>query len=619
MNRAPICLLAACLLPFLPLGCGQPASVEKRESENVKRQTAEPWFVDVARERGIDFTHRDPATPRHLIEETMGSGVAWIDFDADHWPDLLCLQSTAANRLYRNRGDGTFHDVTESTGLGAVRAAFGVAVGDFDNDGWDDLAFTHVDGLTLMRNVAGRFVDATATTGLANANPHWGTSCAWGDLDGDGYLDLYVCNYVEIGGGGGDALDGKTVGKTVGKTDGENRDANGAANPPVCRDATRGLYYSCPPSAYPLTTHRLFWNRGGELFEDISIAAGIASAAPAPGLAVVIADLDGDHRPDIYVANDLFPAYLFGNRTEPGGPPRFEERATLAGCALGPNGASMSGMCAEVADVDGSGRPALFVTNFQGQPNVLFRNRGQLRFEEASVTSGLGAPSRDKLGFGAAFLDADMDGTLDLAVANGHVYRSARELLDVPYAQPLQLFRGRGRGQFRDESSKAGPAFTQPRVGRGVARADFDRDGRPDLAISGVGGPVALLRNMAAPASLWLGLELVGDGRLVNRNAVGAEVRLRWQADNGPQSASRSALPTHFVVGGGSYLSAHDRRLVIGLGLGHGADRDGLDPEKRVQVEVVWPGGARQIFAGLQPNRYWRLEQGSGEAAALPQ
>jgi hypothetical protein len=486
-----------------------------------------------------------------------------------------------------------------------------------------------------MRNVAGRFVDATATTGLANANPHWGTSCAWGDLDGDGYLDLYVCNYVEIGGSGrgsgsdgsgngsdggsGDALDGKADRKAGGESDGEKRgSANGAANPPVCRDATRGLYYSCPPSAYPLTTHRLFGNRGGARFEDISIAAGIASAAPAPGLAVVIADLDGDHRPDIYVANDLFPAYLFGNRTEPGGPPRFEERATLAGCALGPNGASMSGMCAELADVDGSGRPALFVTNFQGQPNVLFRNRGQLRFEEASVTSGLGAPSRDKLGFGAAFLDADMDGTLDLAVANGHVYRSARELLDVPYAQPLQLFRGRGRGQFRDESSKAGPAFTQPRVGRGVARADFDRDGRPDLAISAVGGPVVLLRNMAAPASPWMGLELVGDGRHVNRNAVGAEVRLRWQADNGPQSASAISFPTHFVVGGGSYLSAHDRRLVIGLRGGPGADGE-IDPERRVQVEVVWPGGARQIFAGLQPNRYWRLEQDGGEATALPQ
>ena len=234
------------------------------------------------------------------------------------------------------------------------------------------------------------------------------------------------------------------------------------------------------------------------------------------------------------------------------------------------------------------------------------------------MMSGLGAPSRDKLGFGAAFLDADMDGTLDLAVANGHVYRSARELLDVPYAQPLQLFRGRGRGQFRDESSKAGSAFTQPRVGRGVARADFDRDGRPDLAISAVGGPVALLRNMAAPASPWMGLELVGDGRLVNRNAVGAEVHLRWQADSGPKAAATSSFPTHFVVGGGSYLSAHDRRLIIGLGSGPGADGE-IAPERRVQVEVVWPGGARRIFAGLQPNRYWRLEQGSGEATALPQ
>lgn len=591
--------LLGCL--FLALaGCGnRPSEVEHRPADAGRATTDAkapagagsaigPWFVDVAPERGIDFQHHAPATPRHLIEETMGSGVAWIDFDADHWPDLLCLQATSAHRLYRNRGDGTFVDVTRSSGLDAVRPAFGAAVGDYDNDGWDDVALTHVEGLTLLRNVAGRFVDATETVGLAGANPHWGTSCAWGDLDGDSFLDLYVCNYVEIGG----------------------------ANAPVCRDAASGLYYSCPPSAYPRTTHRLFWNRRGERFEDISATAGIADASPAPGLAVVIVDLDGDLRPDIYVANDLFPAYLFRNRTEPGEPPRLEERATLAGCALGPNGASMSGMCAEAAEVDGSGRPALFVTNFQGQPNVLFRNRGQLRFDESSTPSGLGPPSRDKLGFGAAFLDADLDGELDLAVANGHVYRSAMELLKVPYAQPLQLFRGRGRGQFRDESAKAGPAFAWPRVGRGVARADFDRDGRPDLAVSAVGGPVALLRNTATPASPWIGLELVGDGRHANRNAVGATIRIHLAPGDTPAPSASAPLATHFLAGGGSYLSAHDRRLSIGLG----SEANGDSPTKarEVSIEVTWPEGTRQSFFGLEPNRYWRLDQGGGAVAVGP-
>lgn len=588
------------------------------------RTLDEPWFSDVARESGIDFAHRDPATPRHLIEETMGSGVAWIDFNRDGWPDLLCLQSTADHRLYRNRGAGRFVDATASSGLNSVRAAFGAAVGDYDNDGWDDLVLTHVDGLTLLRNEAGRFVDATASAGLAGANPHWGTSCAWSDLDADGFLDLYVGNYVEIGG----------------------------ADPPVCRDAARGLYFACPPSAYRLTTHRLFWNRGGQRFEDISAAAGVAAAAPAPGLAVVIVDLDDDRRPDIFVANDLFPAYLFRNRTEPGGPPRFDERASLAGCALGPNGASMSGMCAESADVDGSGRPALFVTNFQGQPNVLFRNRGQLRFDESSGPSGLGPPSRDKLGFGAAFLDADLDGLQDLAVANGHVYRAARELLNVSYAQPMQFFRGRGRGQFRDESAKAGPAFMLPRVGRGLARADFDRDGRPDLALSTVGGPTVLLRNNAVPASPWIGLELVGDGRTNNRNAIGAVVRV-----SRPTSNVAVPVATHFVAGGGSYLSAHERCFTVGLGTAaknargsgkdasedRGADRGGdgetdvvtikvedenedvdnieakteVENKAEVAVEVTWPDGQRRRYAGLRAGRYWRLEQNTAKALLL--
>lgn len=618
MNRGAAYWLAICLLAWTT-ACGKPARdvnlARPGETDSSRTSTgglgskvatgavtvAEtgPWFVDVARERGIDFTHHDPATPQHLIEETMGSGVAWIDFDADHWPDLLCLQSTAAHRLYRNCGDGTFVDATESAGLSGVRAAFGAAVGDYDNDGWNDLALTHIDGLTLLRNNSGRFVDATATVGLANANPHWGTSCAWGDLDSDGFLDLYVGNYVEVGG----------------------------PNPPVCRDAARSLHYSCPPSAYPLTTHRLFWNRRGERFEDLSAAAGVAAAAPAPGLAVVIVDLDGDHRPDIYVANDLYPAYLFWNRTEPGKPPRFEERATLAGCALGPNGASMSGMCAEAADVDGSGRPSLFVTNFQGQPNVLFRNRGQLRFDETSVPSGLGSPSRDKLGFGAAFLDADLDGALDLAVANGHVYRSSRELLNVPYAQPLQLFRGRGRGQFRDESAQAGPEFTRPRVGRGVARADFDRDGRPDLAISVVGGPVALLRNTAHVTASWIGIELEGDGRGVNRNAIGAHVRVLAASSSSPMAPTPvpASLATYELAGGGSYLSTHDLRLAIGLGSVSGGESIGGESigvgsnggGGVVGVEVTWPGGERQVFAGLGTRRYWRLRQGRAVAEAI--
>lgn len=542
-------------------------------------------FADVAARAGVTFRHFDPATPQHLIAETIGCGVGWLDYDADGWPDLFCVQAgplppaadpAQTHKLYRNKGDGTFEDVTDAVGLNRAGFGVGCAVGDCDNDGFDDLAVTTLGGVTLFRNQPAptapggrRFADATAAAGLAGTNPHYATSCAWGDLDGDGFLDLFVCNYVELD----------------------------PVNPRVCRDPAKGLTKSCPPTAYPVVAHRLYRNRGNGTFEDVTAASGVARAKPAAGLAVAIADLDGDGRSDVYVANDLFAAHLFHNQTPPGGPIALVERALLAGCALGPAGDRMSGMCAEAGDMDGSGRPALFVTNFQHQPNVLFRNHGGLRFEEVGLASGLGGPSRSRLGFGAALLDADLDGHLDLAVANGHVYRSAQALDGSAYAQEAQLFLGDGRGKFRDASRTAGPDFLAPRVGRGVARCDFDGDGRPDLCMSAVGGPVALLHNVTETANGWIGLDLVGDGKASNRSAIGAVVTVE----------SGGQVRTHFVVGGGSYLSASDRRLTIGLGAAAAADR----------VVVRWPSGRTQEFRELAGGRYWRLRDGRPEAEAV--
>jgi hypothetical protein len=540
-------------------------------------------FEDVAARAGITFRHFDPATPQHLIAETMGCGVAWIDYDNDGWPDLFCVQAgplppaadpTKTHKLYRNNRDGTFADVTDAVGLNRAGFGVGCAVGDYDNDGFDDLVVTLLGGVALYHNEPNpaapggrRFTDVTAPAKLAGTNPHYATSCAWGDLDGDGFLDLFVCNYVEID----------------------------PAKPMVCRDAGKGLHHSCPPTAYPVVSARLYRNRGNGTFEDVTNAAGVSRAKPGAGLAVVIVDLDADGRSDVYVANDLFAAHLFHNQTPPGGPITLVERAALTGCALGPGGERMSGMCAEAGDVDGSGRPALFVTNFQSEPNVLFRNRGKLLFDEIGASAGLAAPSRSRLGFGAAFLDADLDGNLDLAVANGHVYRSSQPLQSAPYEQEAQLFLGDGRGKFRDASRTAGPDFVAPRVGRGVARGDFDNDGRPDLCLSAVGGPVALFRNATETANNWIGLDLAGDGKTSNRSPIGAVVTV----ESGGQSR------THFVVGGGSYLSASDRRLTVGLGAATGVDR----------VVVRWPSGRTQEFRNLAGGRYWRLRDGQPEAA----
>jgi hypothetical protein len=533
-----------------------------------------PWFVDVAEAAGVTFRHFDSATPHHYIQETMGSGMAWIDYDGDGWPDLFCVQDgpvrpgsgpAPTHKLYRNNRNGTFTDVTEQVGLNKSGYGMGVAVGDYDNDGFDDLLVTYFGGVALFHNEpdgkGGRkFVDVAETAGLKN--PHWATSAAWGDIDGDGRLDLYICNYVEVD------LD----------------------HYPSCNDPRTGDAMTCPPSHFACVPHKLYRNNGGGTFTDVTESSGVAAVPASPGLGVAMVDLDGDGKIDIYVANDMRPGFLFHNL----GGGKFEERAMLSGCALGPDGNLVAGMCVAVGDADGSGRPSLFVTNFQKKPNVLYLNRGGLRFHDSSMPSGLGGPSIPRLGFGAEFLDADLDGRLDVAVANGHIHRSARKVLGEPFGQEAQLFLGDGKGKFRDVSALAGPYFRQERVGRGLAVADFDNDGKPDVAVSHNGGPVALLHNRTETANGWLRLQLVGDGAKSNRNAIGARVEVE----------AGGLRQVRFVVGGGSYLSASDRRVLVGLGPAEKADR----------VAVVWPSGRRQEFRDLPGRRGYRLVEGEGPA-----
>jgi hypothetical protein len=348
----------------------------------------------------------------------------------------------------------------------------------------------------------------------------------------------------------------------------------------------KGLPYTCQPFHFPAVTHRLYRNNGNGTFTDISESSGIAKVPPAPGLGVVLTDLDGDGKIDIYVANDLKPAYLFHNQ----GGGRFEEKALFSGCGLGPGGRPVSGMGVEAGDLDGSGRPSLFVTNFQNEPNVVYRNRGQLIFDDWTVQSGLGPPSLSRLGFGCVFLDADLDGRLDVAVANGHVNRTSQELYGAPFAQEAQFFLGTASGRFRDVSNQAGAYFRTRVVGRGLAWADYDNDGLPDLAFSHNGGPVRLLRNRTVTDNAWIRLEIIGDGQKSNRNAIGGRVEV--EADGLKQ--------VRFVNGGGSYLSASERRQLVGLGRADRARR----------VTVTWPSGRKQVFEDLEGRMGWRLFEG---------
>jgi enediyne biosynthesis protein E4 len=552
----------------------------EHQNQPLAAVAGQPWFVDVTAGSGIDFRHFDPATPTHYIQETLGSGLAWIDYNNDGWPDLFVVQDcpiqpgaapipSLTNKLYRNNGDGTFTDVTAETGLAHGGFGFGCSVGDFDNDGWDDLVVTYQGGIVLYHNEPDgkggrRFVDVTKKARLDN-NPHMATSCAWGDIDGDGFLDLYVCNSSEV--------DFK--------------------NYPDCGKTSSGLYKVCSPLYFPCTSHKLYRNNGDGTFTDISLESGIGKVMPAPGLAVLMADLDGDGKIDIYVANDMKPAYLFHNQ----GGGKFVEKAVLSGCGLDMSGTEVAGMGIDAGDLDGSGRPSLFVTNYQARPNMLYLNRGGMRFQESSFASGLGTPSLPRLKFGTVFFDADLDGYLDIAVANGHVQRYGEQVNGIPTAQEAQLFLGDGRGHFRDVSAQSGRYFNERFIGRGLAYADYDNDGRPDLAFSHVGERIALLHNETETANNWLTLELRGDGRRSNRNAIGAKVEIEY----GGQRQVR------FINGGGSYLSANERRVLAGLG-----------PARLAEVvRVTWPSGRRQEFRDLEARKWYRLDEGSDQAVVV--
>jgi len=302
-------------------------------------------------------------------------------------------------------------------------------------------------------------------------------------------------------------------------------------------------------------------------------------------------DLDGDGLIDIYVANDLKPSYLFHNQ----GGGRFVEKALTSGCGLGGTGNYIAGMGVEAADLDGSHRPSLFITNFMHNPSIFFRNRGGLQFVDWSYPSRLGG--HDHLGFGTVALDAGLDGKLDLAVANGHVDTEAQRKFGFPMAQNAQLFLGDGRGYFDDVSAQAGEYFNELHVGRGLAYADFDNDGRPDLVFSHNSGPIALLRNVTETQNSWIRLELIGDGKKSNRNAIGARVEIQ----------SSGKLQVRYVIGGGSYLSASERRLLLGLGKADRADR----------VSVLWPSGKKQEFGNLSAKRWWRLKEGEAQAVSF--
>ena len=525
-------------------------------------------FADVTSQAGIQFEHNSGAFGGKFLPETLGSGCAFLDYDRDGWQDILLINGAdwvghkkkrSTLRLYHNNGNGTFTDVTSHAGLDVELYGMGVAVGDYNNDGFPDILVTCVGQNKLFRNTGkGTFVDVTNASGLGKREG-FSTSALWFDYDRDGLLDLFVCNYVKWS----------------------------PEHDVFCSLDGKHKSY-CTPEAYRGATCWLFHNRGNGTFEDVTAASGIFDSS-SKSLGVALLDDNHDGWPDLLVANDTQPNKLYRNQHNG----TFKDVAVEAGLAFSSEGKARAGMGVDVADFENSGAPGVAITNFDNEMIGLYRASGK-GFEDIAPQAGVGMASRNSLGFGCAFLDVDLDGWLDFAVANGHIDETVRNIRgNVGYAQPPQLFLNSRKGSLRDVAPEVGGGFDLPRVGRGLAYGDFDRDGDLDLLVTTNNGPAYLYRNDQLAGNRSIRFRLVGTKS--NRDAIGATVRV---------SAS-GLTQSRIVKSGSSYLSQSELPVTFGL-----EKRDRID-----RVVIEWPSGQTEEFKNLAAGRSYVCTEGKGIAA----
>jgi hypothetical protein len=546
-------------------------------------------FTDVTARAGLSgaINISGSANNKQFLLEEMGGGVALFDYDNDGWLDIFLVNGTSfdpavrdrhpTSFLFHNNRDGTFTDVTAKAGLTRSGWGQGCCVGDYDNDGFDDLFVSYFGRNVLYHNNGdGTFTDVSEKAGVAGSG-RWGAGCCFLDYDRDGYLDLFVANYVNF--------------------DPEKAPRPGQA--PYCN--YNDIPDPCGPQGFAGGTNMLYRNRGNGTFVDVSEESGIANprgpssmvfvernwrASGSYGMGAVAADFDNDGWPDIYVACDSAPSLLYRNNHDR----TFREVAVPAGCALDENGVALSGMGAAVADYDGDGWLDIVRTNFSEQVTTLYRNFGNGMFEDSGIRAGLGV-NRKYLGFGVGFFDFDNDGWKDLFLANGHVYAQiASRKLHVSYREPKVLYRNLGTGRFEDVSAKAGPAISAENVARGCAFGDFDNDGDVDVIVNNLDGPPSVLRNDGGNKNNSIMIKCIGTRS--NRSAIGTRVKVttgeRRQIDE--------------VMSGSSYYSQNDFRLHFGLG---GATQAG-------SVELTWPSGVKESFRDLPANHLFILQETKG-------
>ena len=522
-------------------------------------------FVDVTGNAGVRFRHNSGAYGGKLLPETLGSGCAFLDYDADGWQDILLVNSMdwpghkrqrTTMKLYRNNRNGTFTDVTQAAGLDVEMYGMGVAVGDYNNDGFPDIFITCVGQSRLFRNSGkGKFLDVTKASGLLGKQG-LSSSAIWFDYDRDGFLDLLVCNYVHW----------------TAETD------------VFCSLDGKNKSY-CTPEAYRGDTCWLYHNRGNGTFEDVTATSGIFDSS-SKSLGVAMLDYDQDGWPDVLVANDTQPNKLYRNLHNG----KFKDAAVEAGLAFSEDGKARAGMGVDVADYDNSGKPGIIITNFDNEMIGLYRETGQA-YDDVAMQTGLGAASRNTLGFGCVFFDADLDGLLDIAVANGHIDDTVRHIRgNVGYAQPAQLFLNLGRGKFRDIAGDIGGGYDLPKVGRGLAVGDFDHDGDLDLLLTTNNGPAFLYRNDQLAGNRSIRFHLIGTKS--NRDAIGANVRIFFNGQT----------ELRVVRSGSSYLSQSEFPVTFGVG-----KQDLID-----RVVVEWPSGQSQEHQRLKTGKAYQIIENKG-------